>query len=114
MVGQTHARAAIVTPSLPSRTDNGTEAIPQRDVSSVESADGHASGWIHMPRITAAGACLVEFSSPANLFAVLRKKISGRIRAMYVTCPSHVVKVLHFEQVPDVVGHAEQAMAMEH
>ena len=77
-----YARAAIVTPSLPSRTDNGTEAIPQRDVSSVESADGHASGWVHMPRITAAGACLVEFSSPANLFAVLRKKISGRIRAM--------------------------------
>jgi hypothetical protein len=36
-----------------------------------------------MPRIIAAGACTVEFSSLANLFAVLRKKIAGRVCAMY-------------------------------
>lgn len=36
-----------------------------------------------MDNIAAAGACIVEFSSPANLFAVLRKKIAGRVRAMF-------------------------------
>ena len=90
-----YARAAIAAPWLPSPADGEADTAGLHDASSeLESstlsqdlADGHPSGWVHIPRITSAGACVIEFSSPANLFAVLRKKIAGRIRAMYPTRP---------------------------
>jgi hypothetical protein len=78
-----YARAAIDTQSQPSPTDGEAETTASHDASAPVSADGHPSGWVHIPQITAASACIVEFSSPANLFAVLRKKIAGRIRAMF-------------------------------
>jgi hypothetical protein len=76
-----YARATIATQQR-AQEDGGVS--PGVDATSqCASAEEHASRWEHMPKISSVGACVIEFSSPANLFAVLRKKIAGRVRAMY-------------------------------
>jgi hypothetical protein len=86
----TYARASVVPMTLQEQHqqqqhDSTSSPEPADETSSHPSSPTHASGWGLMADVTSAGGCVFEFSSPANLFALLRKKIAGRVRAMYVT-----------------------------
>lgn len=76
-----YARATIVTQQR-TQEDGGVSSGVESQLQRAE-AGQHPSCWQHMHQISCVGACVIEFSSPANLFAVLRKKIAGRVRAMY-------------------------------
>jgi hypothetical protein len=77
-----YARAAVV--ARPHQQNSALDGVSRAPGPSISAAvDGHPSGWVLIDQVTSLGAPVIEFSSPANLFAVLRKKIAGRVRSMY-------------------------------